>query len=80
MAETVSVQPTPIQRNKFDVAIELIQLHKECATIDQPVQAEELEGLFTKYYALATYLERNSVRELQNLVSEELLAKVGKFK
>jgi hypothetical protein len=75
MAENIKVSPTPIQRNKLDVAMELINYH----TSRKNVAAEELEVLFAKYYALVTLCEHKSIEELQNLLGEELLGKVGRY-
>ncbi|MFC0559664.1 hypothetical protein [Halalkalibacter alkalisediminis] len=75
MAEQIKVNPTPIQRNSFDVAIELMNYHLS----RKRTEVEELEGLFAKYYALATYCESSSVTDLQNLLSDELIEKIGRF-
>jgi hypothetical protein len=73
MAETVKVEPTPIQRNKHDVAIELLKIHIS----RKATSAEELEGIYAKYYALALYCESMTPDKLQKLLSKELLEKVG---
>jgi hypothetical protein len=75
MSEKIKVNPNPIQRNAFDVAIELMNYHLS----RKRTEANELEGLFAKYYALAAYCENAQVSDLQNLLSEELLGKVGKI-
>jgi hypothetical protein len=47
------------QRNKFDVAMELLNLHIELSNRNGKfVSAEELEELFQKYYRLADRLPR----------------------
>jgi hypothetical protein len=73
MADTVNIEPTPIQRNKHDVAVELTKLHCSRKVTD----AVELEGLYAKYYALALYCESMSAEELQKLLSKNLLEKAG---
>ncbi|WP_265939763.1 hypothetical protein [Bacillus thuringiensis] len=43
------------QRNKYDVIMELLNQHLVLATNEgKPVNAEELEELFVKYYDLVT--------------------------
>jgi hypothetical protein len=75
MADTVNVKPTPIQRNRLDVAIELVGIH----TTRVVVKADEIENLFAKYYALVTVLESKPTKELQDLLSPELLSKIGRL-
>jgi hypothetical protein len=75
MTENIKVDPTPIQRNKFDVTLELLDLHLRRSSVN----ADQLQELFAKYYALATYCENMSPENLQALLSEELLEKVGRF-
>ncbi|MFD2681199.1 hypothetical protein [Bacillus seohaeanensis] len=77
MADTVKVDPNPIQRNKFDVAIELVNLHKRNFGLSS---GKEIEELFAKYYALAKYLEDNSVDELESLIDQSIVEKAGSFK
>lgn len=43
MTDRIKVDPTPIQRNAFDVAIELVNLH---IRLDGRTTASELEALF----------------------------------
>lgn len=76
MADTVKVEPTPIQRNKHDVALELLAMHSD----KKRMEASEIEELYAKYYALALYLERSSVTKLQSLLSDELKLKTGEHK
>ncbi|CAM3677724.1 hypothetical protein GCM10009865_47460 [Aeromicrobium ponti] len=73
MAETVKVKPTPMQRNRFDVAMELTERHM--GFVRDP---ERLEELFAKYYALAAYCENSDVYSLKNLLDEDLLRKIDK--
>lgn len=76
MAETVKVEPTPIQRNRFDVAMELTHLHCNRTSI----KVDEIQSIFAKYYALAEYCEHSDIVELQKLLSDDLLQKVGSLK
>ncbi|WP_134705107.1 hypothetical protein [Ammoniphilus sp. YIM 78166] len=72
MAEQIQVNPTPIQRNAFDVAIELTQLYTQRYSFDQ----NELEQMFTKYYAIARVLERTHPNDLQNLVPKDIITQI----
>ncbi|AND39535.1 MULTISPECIES: hypothetical protein [Cytobacillus] len=74
MAETVKVKPTPIQRNKFDVAMELTNLHLR----NYGIPEEEVEGVFAKYYALAAYCESSDVYTIKNLIDADLLSKMSR--
>jgi hypothetical protein len=77
MSDTVRVSPTPIQRNKFDVAVELTQLHFE-QNIN--TTSNDIEGLFAKYYALAEYCEKVHLSKLQKLVPADIVSKVGEYR
>lgn len=72
----VKVSPTPIQRNKLDAAIDLLNIHRDSYGFKNQ---EEIETLFAKYYAVAEVCERKSAKDLQELVSEEILAKIERF-
>lgn len=74
MTDTVKVDPTPIQRNRFDVAMELTNKYYTAER-----DPRKLEELFAKFYALACYLENSDVANLQNLLGEELINKIGKI-
>ncbi|WGG47669.1 hypothetical protein [Rossellomorea sp. DA94] len=76
MADTVKVKPTPIQRNEFDVAMELFNYHIN----NYPTTEEEVETVFAKYYSLAKYLSNNSGSKLESLVDEDIVSKVGSLK
>ena len=62
-----------VQRNKFDVAIELTHLyiHKKSA------EADEINEIFANFYALVTVLERKSSNQLENLVPQHIIKKLG---
>jgi hypothetical protein len=74
MAENITVKPTPIQRNAFDVAIELLKMHEQRAAIE----VDDLEKTFARYYAIANVCERTSAKELLSLIDEELKNKIFK--
>ncbi|WP_392454821.1 hypothetical protein ACF3OH_11975 [Chryseomicrobium aureum] len=70
MANDVSVSPTPIQRNKFDVAVELTALEGTVFGFENHV---DIEKAFAKYYSLATKLEAHRRSDnLVNFLSEDL--------
>lgn len=71
MSERISVKPTPIQRNIYDVAIELVNLHVS----REPVDTSELGELYTKYYAIAYTLSKKGAAELDNFLPEEIKSK-----
>lgn len=73
MADEIKVKPTPIQRNKHDVAIELLQIYIERTAVN----ADDLESLYARFYALAQYVESKNIRSLQKLIPEEILKKAG---
>ncbi len=73
MSEDINVRPTPIQRNKLDVAMELTQLH---TTIYSPGNKDEIAQLFAKYYSLARLLEGSKDKTLlTSFLPEELANK-----
>ena len=50
MSETIKVEPTPIQRNLFDVAVELTKLYYE----NKPVgKVEEMKEVYLELYNMA---------------------------
>lgn len=67
MSETIEVKPMPIQRNRFDVAIELTQLHIYNCGLGE----NGIAGLFAKYYTLVQTLEAKAYEGV-NLLSEFL--------
>lgn len=68
----VSVKPTPIQRNIYDVAVELVQLHVQRLGVD----GEDLTELYTKYFSLVAVLSPTDTYNLKKLVPEELMKKI----
>jgi hypothetical protein len=73
MADNIYVSPTPIQRNKFDVAVELTNLHSSRFGF---TSEENIQEIFSQYYALARFLDNSSVADLKYLVNEDIYAKV----
>ncbi|KIL06923.1 hypothetical protein SR42_15270 [Clostridium botulinum] len=54
MADKVNVDPTPIQRNRRDVAIELIQLYLKHGNFTQDeITEDKLAELYKKYHHVA---------------------------
>lgn len=76
MADTVNVKPTPIQRNRLDAAIDLLNMHASRVAL----HADEIETIFAKYYSLVCFLESKPTRELQDLLTPDFLNKVGRLK
>jgi predicted secreted Zn-dependent protease len=69
---SVKVRPTPIQRNSIDAAMELTYLY-----IDKfQNEPEKLEEIYSRFYALASKLERRHPDHLNSLIPEEILKKI----
>ncbi|MBZ0312755.1 hypothetical protein AB2T96_11135 [Clostridium butyricum] len=51
MSDTVNVQPTPIQRNHRDVALELTQLYYSRARVKEDYTVEGIRDTYIKMYA-----------------------------
>lgn len=75
MSEDLTVNPTVVQRNKFDVATELTKLYYTEYDIED---AEEMQTLFAKFYAIAQFLESRKESELQALVPEEMIRSISR--
>ena len=61
MADTVNVRQTPIERNRRDVALELVQLYLKHGTITaDEITEDKLGQLYKKYYSVA--LESDKLR------------------
>ncbi|MED4016980.1 hypothetical protein [Sutcliffiella cohnii] len=65
------------QRNKFDVAMELTKFH--FTKVDSLESEDQLQEAFAKYYTLVEYLENTSPVQLQKLLSEDLVFKIGEL-
>ncbi|MGG3798975.1 hypothetical protein [Metabacillus fastidiosus] len=75
MAENIKVSPSPIQRNEYDVAIELVNLHVS----KEPVSGDEISELFSRYYALAVGLKSISRSStILEFIPEEIRSKFNK--
>lgn len=66
----VSVEPTPIQRNEFDIAYDLLKVHLDIAT----VEASEIPKLYAEYYSLVKLLQYSN--QLEDLLPEGLKDKI----
>lgn len=75
MSEDLMVNPTVVQRNKFDVATELTKLYYTEYDIED---VEEMQTLFAKFYAIAQFLESRKESELQALVPEEMIRSISR--
>lgn len=62
----------PVQRNKYDVTMDLLELEGRLGNINC---SADIERLYAKYYALATVCENSSYDTLKSFVSEDLKRK-----
>lgn len=69
MADNINVNPTPIQRNSFDVAIELFQ---EYAKTNDVSKVEDIQAVFLKLYATVEGARFVGTKRLQSFMPEEL--------
>lgn len=76
MAEKIEVRPTPIQRNRLDVATELTQLHADIRSSGGDTGIAEL---FARYYALVFFLEQGTYgggEKLKEFLPQEIRDKL----
>lgn len=76
VAEDIKVKPTPIQRNKYDVAVELTNLYYSAAPISS---VDEIANTFLQFFATAEGAEFIYTKELLEFMPEKL-AKLVKNK
>jgi len=69
MADNINVNPTPIQRNSNDVALELTLFYYKDKPSDD---IKEIQETYTKFYVLADTLYRNRPSKFENLLPEFL--------
>lgn len=69
MADNVNVNPTPIQRNKLDVAIELTQLYYKYNSFDT---IEEIQETFLRFSAVADLASRNIHNNLKDFLPDNM--------
>lgn len=69
MSEEIKVKPTPIQRNAFDVAMELTEIYIQRIGIDSE---EEIEERFMKYYSIASICGSTHPSKLLDFVPDDL--------
>jgi hypothetical protein len=79
MAENINVssEPTPIQRNAEDVAIELTQLYYRKGDYTTPLTIEGIQETYSKFYATARMMNRygnksDTVPKLEAMLPETL--------
>lgn len=59
MADQINVDPTPIQRNRRDVAIELVGMYLRYANLNSSqITEDKLGNLYSKYYKIVLDAER----------------------
>lgn len=75
MAENIKVDPSPIQRNELDVAMELTQLYWNNST---NADIEKIDSTFARFYAVAKTLRVKNYHDLQSLVPKELIELIGR--
>jgi hypothetical protein len=73
VSERVYVDPTPIQRNTIDAAIELTQLYLRYG-FNEP--DEKLEDIYSRFFSLVHTLHRKPYDNLRDLVPDEILSKI----
>lgn len=64
MSKNISVAPTPIQRNRLDVATELTQLHFKMFAIEDE---DHIKKVFAEYYSLVIQLEKTAISHKEKL-------------
>lgn len=67
-----NVKLTSIQRNEFDVAVELTKLHYETNII----KPDDIKKIFAEYYSLARILNSSSDDTLINFLPEDVKKKL----
>jgi len=73
MAENINVNPTPIQRNAADVAIELTEMHKQLIGF---ADENDIERVYTKYFSLASVLKNTNPSKLKVFITDDVKSKV----
>jgi hypothetical protein len=68
MTDTIKTEPTPIQRNDKDVAVELTKLYYQIFACDG---ADEIANIYLKFYA-TSYGAYNQGRSLTDFMPDEL--------
>lgn len=71
MNDKIKTTPTPIQRNCYDVAVELTQLYfqKSDKSVSLP---DDISEIFAKFFAVATLCEVTSGKDLKKLLPDGL--------
>ena len=69
MADKIEVSPTPIQRNRFDVATDLTNLYYSSTS---PASKEEVAETFLTFYATVEAAYRTSHKDLKEYMPESL--------
>lgn len=74
MADELKTSPTPIQRNTFDVATELTMRYFQT---NKPTSVEDMQDVFSKFFALAEVLQGTDRSKLANLIPDEVHKKIS---
>ncbi|CUU47049.1 hypothetical protein [Clostridium beijerinckii] len=65
MADNIKVEPTPIQRNRRDIAFELLSLRLHYDRNRADYTEDQIVALYNKFYANAAVIENESVEDLK---------------
>lgn len=71
MKEEIKIKPTPIQRNEFDVAMELMSMYLH--TYDKVRTVETLQDVFIKFYATVKAMTYIHPEDLGEFIENEKL-------
>jgi len=59
MADNINVEPTPIQRNRRDVAVELVKLFVERGQYNRDdITEDKISELYKKYFKVALEMDK----------------------
>lgn len=76
MSEKMIVEPAPVQRNVFDVAVELTIMHFEKIGYSSK---EEFEKQYVRYFATAKCLNELSIKALSEFADDEVKKEVQAY-
>lgn len=71
MADNVRVEPTPIQRNQRDIALELLKINLNSERSEKRnISENELIALYNRIYANIVTIESKRVDQLQEYLQK----------
>lgn len=71
MSNEAKVNPTPIQRNLNDVAMELTQLYYRAQNTGKEYTIERIHEVYKHFYAIAVKSECMTIDEINELLEEK---------